>query len=188
MKIMASNPITSWQIDGETMETVTNFIFLGSKSRQTVAAVSSRLMLLRRKAMRNRQQKRDITLPTKVYIVKVMVCPLVIYGSEFWTIKKPEQQRIGCVQTVVMEKTLESPLDCKGMKPVHPKGNQPWMFIGRTDAEPEAPIIWPPDAKSWLIWKDPDAGKNWRQEERGWQRMRRLDGIRSSMDMILSKL
>ena len=90
--------------------------------------------------------------------------------------------------TVVLEKTLESPLDCKEIQPVNPKGNQSWIFIGRTDVEAEAPILWPPDVKNWLIWKDPDAGKDWRQEERGWQRMRLLDGITDSMDMSLSKL
>ena len=69
--------------------------------------------------------------------------------------------------TVVLEKTLESPLDCKRIQPVHPKGNQSWIFIGRTDAEAETPILWPSDVKSWLIWKDPDAGKDWRREETG---------------------
>ena len=72
-----------------------------------------------------------------------------------------------CFWTVVLEKTLESPLDCKDIKPVHPKGNQSWIFIGRTDAETETPILWPPDAKKWLTGKDPDAGKDWRQEEKG---------------------
>ena len=72
-----------------------------------------------------------------------------------------------CFWTVVLEKTLESPLDCKETKPVHPKGNQSWMFIGRTDVEAETPILWPPDVKSWLTGKDPDAGKDWRQEEKG---------------------
>ena len=72
-----------------------------------------------------------------------------------------------CFWTVVLEKTLESPLDCKEIQPVHPKGNQSWVFIGRTDVEAETPILWPPDAKSWLILKDPDAGKDWRQEEKG---------------------
>ena len=72
-----------------------------------------------------------------------------------------------CFWTVVLEKTLESPLDCKEIQPVHPKGNQSWMFIGRTDVEAETLILWPPDAKDWLIWKDPDAGKDWRQEEKG---------------------
>ena len=72
-----------------------------------------------------------------------------------------------CFWTVVLEKTFESPLDCKEIQPVHPKGNQCWIFIGRTDAEAETPILWPPDSKNWLIWKDPDAGKYWRQEEKG---------------------
>ena len=89
---------------------------------------------------------------------------------------------------MVLEKTLESPLDCKEIKPVHPKGNQPWIFIGRTDAKAEAPTLWPPDMKSRLIGKDPDDGKDWGQEEKGQQRMKWLDGITDSMDMNLSKL
>ena len=82
-----------------------------------------------------------------------------------------------CFWTMELEKTLEGPLDCKESQPVHPKGNQSWIFIERTDAEAETPILWPPDAKSWFIWKDPDAGKDWRQEENGRQRMRWLHGI-----------
>ena len=93
-----------------------------------------------------------------------------------------------CFWTVVLEKTLKSPLDCKEIQPVHPKGNQSLIFVRRTDAEAETPILWPPDAKIWLIAKDPDAGKDGRQEERGWQRMRWLDGIIDLMDMSLSKL
>ena len=85
--------------------------------------------------------------------------------------------------TVVLEKTLESPLDCKEIQPVHPKGNQSWIFIGRTEAEAETLIFWPPDAKNWLTEKDPDAGKDWRQENKGQQRMRRLDDITDSKDI-----
>ena len=89
---------------------------------------------------------------------------------------------------MVLEKILENPLDSKEIKPVNPKGDQPWIFIGRIDAEAEAPILWPPDVKSWLTGKDPDAGKDWRQKEKGRQRMSSLDGITDSMDMSLSKL
>ena len=102
--------------------------------------------------------------------------------KESWT---PENW---CFWTVVVEKTLESPLDCKEIKLVNPRGDQSWIFIGRTDAETEAPILWPPDAKNWLTGKDPDAGKNKGMRRRGWQRMRWLDGITDLTDMSLSKL
>ena len=92
-----------------------------------------------------------------------------------------------CFWTVVLEITLESPLDCKEIQLVHSKGNQCWIFIGRTDAEAETLAFWPPDVKNWLVGKDPDAGKDWRQEERGQQRTRWLNGITDSMDMSLSK-
>ena len=85
-----------------------------------------------------------------------------------WEIDEETVEAVNwCFWTVVLEKTLESPLDCKDIQPVHPKGNQPWIFIGRTDAEAEAPILWPHDVKNWLTGKDPDAGKDWRQEEKG---------------------
>ena len=90
-----------------------------------------------------------------------------MYGCESWIIKKAECWRIDAFGTVVWEKTLESPLDCKEIQPVYPKGDQSWVFIGRTDVEAETPIHWPPDAKSWLIGKDPDAGRDWGQEEKG---------------------
>ena len=89
---------------------------------------------------------------------------------------------------MVLEKALESPLDCKEIQPVHPKGNQSWMFIARTDAEAEAPILWPPDMKNWLIGKDPAAGKDWRQEEKGTTEDEMADGITNSMDVSLSEL
>ena len=104
---------------------------------------------------------------TKAHIVKAMVFPVVMYGCESWTIKKAEHQRIDAFEIVVLEKSLDSPLDSKEIKPVNPKRNQPWIFIGRTDAEVEALILWPLDVKGWLIRKDPDAGKDWGQKEKG---------------------
>ena len=111
-------------------------------------------------------KSRDITLPTKVPLVKALVFPVVMYGCESWTIKKAEHWRI-CFWTVVLEKTLESPLNYKEIQPFHPKGNQSWVFIGRTDVEAETPILWPPNMKNWLIGKGPNAGEDWRQEEKG---------------------
>ena len=110
-------------------------------------------------------KSRDITLLTKVHIIKAMVFPVVIYRCESWTIRLSAKELM--LPKVVLEKTLESPSDSKEIKPVNLKGNQPWILIGRTDAEAEAPIFWPPDAKSWLTEKDLDAGKDWGQEEKG---------------------
>ena len=148
-------------------------LFWGGDSKITASGDCSheikRCFLLGRKAMINLDsilKNRDITLPTKVHRVKVMVFPVVINGweldyKESWTPKN------WCFWTVVLENTLESPLDCKEIQPVHPKRNQSRIFIGRTDAEAETLILWPPDTKNWLIWKDPDAGKDWRREEKG---------------------
>ena len=127
-KIMASSPITLWEIDGETVETVSDFIFLGSKiiTDGNCSHEIKRRLLLRRKVMTNLDsifKSRDITLPTKVRLVKAMVFPVVMYGCESWTIRKAERQRIDAFE-LVLEKTLESPLDCKEIQSVHPKGNQ----------------------------------------------------------------
>ena len=165
---MTSGPITSWQIDGETVETVSDFIFGGSKitADGDFSHEIKRCLLLGRKVLTNLDsilKSRHITLPTKVHLVKAMVFPMVMCGCESWTVKKAEHWRIDAFELWCWEKTLESPLDYKEIQPVHPKGDQCWVFIGRTDAEVETPILWPPHAKSWLIWKDPDAGK----EEKG---------------------
>ena len=128
-----------------------------------------------------------ITLPTNVRIVKAMVFPVVMYSCELdhkegWALKN------WCLWIVVLEKTLESPLDLKETKPVNLKGDQPWIFTGRTEAETKAPILWPPDMKNKLTGKDPDAGKIEGKRRRGQQRMWWLDRITDSMDMNLSEL
>ena len=169
-KITASSSITSWQIDEETVETAADFIFLGFKITEDgdCSHEIKRCLLLGRKVMTNLDsilKSRDITLPTKVCLVKTMVFPVVMYGCESLTIKTAECWR--CFWTVVLVKTLESPLDCKEIQPVYPKGDQSWVFIERTDVEAESPILWPPDVKSCLIWKDTDAGKDQGQEEKG---------------------
>ena len=167
---MASGPITSWQIDGETMETVTDFIFLGSKvtGNGDCSHEIKNHLLLGRKAMTNLDsvlKSKGISLPTKIHVVKAVV----FLSSHVWMWNLDHKEgwvpKNWCLQTVVLEKTLESPLDWKESQPVNPKGNQSLIFIGRTDAE--APILWPPDVRNWLIGKDPDAGKDWRQEEKG---------------------
>ena len=187
MKIMACCTNTSWQIDGETMGSVIVFIFLGSKipADGDSSCEIKRCLLLGRKVMTNLDsilKSRDITLLTKVHIVKAVVFPVVMYGCESWTIKKAEQLKNWCFWTVVLEKTLQSPLGSKEIKPVNPKGNQSWIFLGRTDVEVETPIHWPRDVKKWLISKGPNAWKDWRQEQKvvtedemvGWHQ--RLDG------------
>ena len=154
------------------METVSDFIFLGSKITEDgdCSHESKRRLLLGRKVMTNLDRilkSRDITLPTKVRLVKVMV----FSSSHVWMWELDREEswapKNWCFWTMVLEKTLERPLDCKEIQPVHPKGDQSWVFIGRTVAEAETPILWLPHVKSWLIGKDPDAGGDWGQEEHG---------------------
>ena len=154
------------------METVSDFIFWSFKiiADGDYSHEIQRRLLLGRKAMTNLDsmlESRDSTLPTKVSLVKAMV----FFSSHVWIweldYKEIWVQKNWCFWTVVLEKTLESPLDCKESKPVNPKGNQSWIFFGRTDAEDETTVLWPPDVKNWLIGKDPDTGKDWRWEEKG---------------------
>ena len=147
---MASGPITSWQIDGET---VADFIFWGSKitADGDCSHEIKRHLLLGRKVMTNLDsilKSRDITLPTMVHLVKAMVFPVFMYGCENWTIKKAECQRIDVFELWCWRRLLKSPLDCKEIQPVHPRGDQSWVFTKRTDVKAETPILWPPDAKS----------------------------------------
>ena len=153
------------------METIPNFIFLGSKITED-SDCSHEIkthLLLEKKTMTNIDsvlKSRYITLPTKVQIVKFWfssshVWVWQLYHKEGWALKN------WCFLTMVLEKCLESPLECKEIKPVNPKGNQHWLSIGKTDAEAETPILWPPATKSQLIGKDPDDAKDWRQKEKG---------------------
>ena len=131
-------------------------------------------------------KSRDITLPTKVHLFKAIVFPAVMYGCESWAIKRAEHQRIDAFESIlVLQKTLESSLDFKESKPVHPKGNKSWIYIGHIDAE--APILRPPDMKSWFIWKG-ILGKIEGRRRKGQQRMRWMDGNTDSRDMGFSKL
>ena len=169
------------QIDGETVETVADFISGGSKitADGDCSHEIKRRLLLGRKVMTNLNsilQSRDITLSTKVYLVKAMVFPVVMYGCESWTIKKAESRRTDVFKLWCWRRLL-NPLDCKEIQPVHPKRDQSWVFIGRTEVEAETPLLWPPDAKSWLTGKDPDAGKI-EDKRRGGQQ--RIDGWMAS--------
>ena len=182
---MASSSITSWQIEGEKVKTVTNFIFLGSKitlDHDCSQEIKSHL-LLERKAMTNLD--RDTTFLTKVCLIKAMVFPVV--NVRMWDLDHKEGWVLQnwCFQIVVLGKTLENSLDCKEMKPVNPKGYHLWIFIGRTDAEVEAPIFW---RRADSLEKTLMLGKIEGKRRRGRQRMKWLDGITDSMDMSLSRL
>ena len=168
--MMAPTLITSWQVNGKTMETVTDFIFLGSKITADIdcSYEIKRRLLLGRKSMPNLDnilQSRDRHLADKGPSGQS-------YGFSsghvwMWELNHKESWALNnwCFWTVVSEKTLESPLGFKEIKPVNPKGNRPWIFIGTTEAE--VAMLWPPDPKDWLTGKDSDAGKDWGQEEKG---------------------
>ena len=153
---MASGPITWRQIDGETMERVRDFVFGLFKimADGDCSHEIKRCLLLGRKS-------RD----TANKIPSSQSYSFSSSEVRMWELDYKESWRIWCFGTVMLEKTLERPLGCKEIQPVYRKGNQFWIFIDSTDVEAESPIVWPPDVKSWLIWKDPDAGKDWGQEK-----------------------
>ena len=157
-------------MNGETMETVTDCIFLGSKitADGDCSHEIKRHLPLGRKAMTNL----DSILRRHYFANKGSSSQSYGFSSShvwMWELDHKESwaPKNWCFWTVVLEKTLKRPLDCKEIKPVHPKGNQSWTFIQRTNAKAETPILWPPNVKNWLNWKDPDLGKDWRREEKG---------------------
>ena len=169
-KVMACNPITSWQIDGETMETVTDFILGGFKITADVdySHEIKRHLLLGRKVMTNLDsilKSRDMTLPTKFHLAKAMVFPVVIYGCESWTRKKAERRRIDAFEPWCWRRLLRVSWTARRSNQSILKEISPGCW--KNDAEAEIPILWPPHAKSWLIGKDSDAGWDWGQEEKG---------------------
>ena len=170
-------------------KTVTDFILGGFKitADGDCSHEIKRCLLLGRKVMTNLDsifKSRDITLPTKAHLVKNTVFPVAMYGCENQGIKKAEHWRIDAFELWCWRRLLR----LQGDQPVHPKGNQSWIFIGRTDAGAETPMLWSPDAKNWLIWKDTEAWNDWRQEEKGMTEGEMVDGITDLMDMGLSKL
>ena len=163
------------------------------ESLQMVAtAMKLRHLHLGRKVMTNIDsilKNRDITLPTKVCLVKIMAFLVIMYGCENWTVKKTECQRIDASELWCWRRHLRVPWTARrSNQSVLKEIDQSWVFIGKTDVETETLILQPPDSKSWLIWKDPDAGKDWGRRRRWWQRMRWLDDITDSMDIGLGRL
>ena len=188
---MASSPITSWQIDGETVETVADFIFGGSKI--TADGDCSHEIKMLTPWKESYDQPRQHIKKLRHYFANGGPSSQG-YGfssSHVWMweldYKESWELKNWCFWTVVLEKTLESPLDCKEIHPVHPKGDQSLVFIGRTDVEAEAPVVWPPDVKS-SFEKTLMLGKIEGGRKRGWQRMRLLDGITDSIDLGLGVL
>ena len=171
-KIMASSPITSWQNRWGNSGNSGWLYFWGLQNHcrwWLQPSEIKRRLVLEREVMANLDsilKSRDITLSTKVCLVKAMAFPVVMYGCESWTVKKAECQRIDAFKLWCWRR-LESPLDCKEIQPVHSEGDQPWDFFGRNDAKAETPVLWPPHAKSWLIGEGPDPGRDWGQEEKG---------------------
>ena len=189
---MASGPITSWEIDGETVETVSDFIFLGSKTTADGDCNHEikRRLLLGRNVMTSLDsilKSRDITLPTKVRLVKAMVFPAVMYGCESWTVRKAESWKIDAFELWYWRRLFENPLDCKEIQPVYSKRDQSWVFIGRTDAKLKLQyfghLMRRVDSLEKTLMLGGIGGRR-----RGRQRMRWLDGITDSMGMSLSKL
>ena len=170
-KIMASCLIFSWEIDGETVETVSDFIFLGSKITAD-GDCSHEIKTLTPWEESYDQPRQHIKKQRHSFVNKGPSSQGCDFSSShvwMWELDYKESwvPKNWCFRTVVLEKTLESSFACKEIQPVHPKGDQSWVFIGRTNVKAETLILWPLDVKSWLIWKDPDAGKDWEQEEKG---------------------
>ena len=175
------------------METVRDFIFLSSKitAGSDCSHEIKRYLLLGRKVMPNLEsilKNRDIVLPTKFHLVKAIAFPVGLYVCESWSIKKAQHQRTDAFELWYWKRVLRVPWTARKSNQSIRKENQSWIFIGRTDSEAETLILWPPDAKNWLLEKDPDAGKGEGRRKRGQQKMRWLDAITDSMGMSLSKL
>ena len=172
MKIMASGPITSWEIDGETVETLADFIFLSSKitADGDFSHEIKRHSLLGRKVMTNLDsifKSRDITLPTNVRLVKAMVFPVGMYGCESWTVKKAERPRIDAFELWCWRRLLGVPWTARRSNQSIVKEISPGISLEGMMLKAETPVLWPPHAKSWLIGKDSDVGRFWGQEEKG---------------------